>query len=361
METDNKNSMEKNEGIVPFLKPLDLFRNKELVTICAPMVRYSKLAFRSLVRKYGCDLCFTPMIITDSFLQSVRARHSDFTTSRNDRPLIVQFAARSGEDWAKASSMISPYCDGVDLNCGCPQRWAMAEGYGACLIHKPELVADMIRQTRSAVIDPDFTVSIKIRIHKDYKHTVDFARQMEAAGASFITVHGRTQDQRSDPVCLDAIADIKNAVKIPVIANGDVRSLDDADRIQKVTGVNGVMAARGILENPAMYAGYESTPLECVKDFVNIAVSTGTPFSCFHHHLIYMLEKSFSRSERRYFNVLGSTSGVISFLNEKYMIEFYTEFYSEPLLLCSCFFLPPLLLKDYVCVTNDHMYLFTSV
>ncbi|ROT75906.1 tRNA-dihydrouridine synthase 4-like [Penaeus vannamei] len=138
----------------------------------------------------------------------------------------------------------------------------MAEGYGACLIHKPELVADMIRQTRSAVIDPDFTVSIKIRIHKDYKHTVDFARQMEAAGASFITVHGRTQDQRSDPVCLDAIADIKNAVKIPVVANGDVRSMDDADRIQKITGVNGVMAARGILENPAMYAGYESTPLE---------------------------------------------------------------------------------------------------
>lgn len=109
----------------------------------------------------------------------------------------------------------------------------------------------------------------------------------------------------------------------------------------------GVMAARGILENPAMYAGYESTPLECVKDFVNIAVSTGTPFSCFHHHLIYMLEKSLSRSERRYFNVLGSTSGVISYLNEKYMIEFYSEFYSEPLLLCNCFFLLPLWLLLY--------------
>ncbi|KAK8741667.1 hypothetical protein OTU49_002328, partial [Cherax quadricarinatus] len=242
-----------------YKKPLDLFKNKELVTICAPMVRYSKLAFRSLVRKYGCDLCFTPMILSECFVQSVKARHSDFTTSKEDRPLVVQFAASKGEDWAEATRLIAP-------------------------------------------------------------HTVDFARQMEAAGASFITVHGRTQEQRGDPVCLEAIADIKSALQIPVIANGDIRSMDDAHQIQKITGVNGVMAARGMLENPAMYAGYKTTPLECVKDWVNIALSTGTHFTCFHHHLIYMMEKSLTRAERRYFNVLGSTSGVLTYLTEKYMV-----------------------------------------
>ncbi|XP_071519414.1 tRNA-dihydrouridine(20a/20b) synthase [NAD(P)+]-like isoform X3 [Panulirus ornatus] len=285
-----------------------------------------RLAFRTLVRKYGCDICFTPMIITDSFLQSIQARHSDFTTSKEDRPLVVQFAASKGEDWARATKIIAPFCDGVDLNCGCPQRWAMAEGYGACLIHKPELVADMIHQTRNTVTDPDFTVSIKIRIHKDYKHTVDFARQMESAGASFISVHGRTQEQRGDPVCLDAIRDIKSALKIPVVANGDIRSMDDAYQIQKITGVNGVMAARGMLENPAMYAGHKTTPLECVKDWVNIALTTGTNFACFHHHLIYMMDKSLSRAERRYFNILGSTSGVLAYLTEKYMMEFFVLF-----------------------------------
>nr|XP_045596403.1 tRNA-dihydrouridine(20a/20b) synthase [NAD(P)+]-like [Procambarus clarkii] len=310
-----------------YMKPLELFKHKELVTISAPMVRYSKLAFRSLVRKYGCDLCFTPMIISDCFLQSIRARHSDFTTCKEDRPLIVQFAASKGEDWAGATRLVAPYCDGVDLNCGCPQRWAMAEGYGACLIHKPELVADMIRQTRNMVTDPDFTVSIKIRLHKDYKQTVNFARQMEAAGASFITVHGRTQDQRGDPVCLEAIADIKSVLQIPVVANGDVRSMDDAHRIQKITGVNGVMAARGMLENPAMYAGYTTTPLECVKDWVNVALETGTQFTCFHQHLIYMMDKSLTRADRRYFNVLGSTSGVLTYLTEKYMIEFSCSFH----------------------------------
>ncbi|XP_066962681.1 tRNA-dihydrouridine(20a/20b) synthase [NAD(P)+]-like isoform X5 [Macrobrachium rosenbergii] len=305
-----------------YLKPLELFRNKELVTVCAPMVRYSKLAFRSLVRKYGCDLCFTPMIISNSFIQSVRARHSDFTTCKEDRPLIVQFAANNSEELADASRLVAPYCDGVDLNCGCPQRWAMAEGYGACLIHKPELVADMIRQTRNLVTDPDFTVSIKIRIHEDYRKTVEFARQMEAAGVSFITVHGRTQEQRTEPVCLEAIREIKSAVNIPVVANGDVRTMEDALRIQEGTGVNGVMSARGILENPAMYAGYDSTPIECVKDWVSIALSTGTHFSCFHHHLIYMLNKSLTRADKKYFNVLGSIPGVLNYLNEKYMIDF---------------------------------------
>lgn len=62
---------------------------------------------------------------------------------------------------------------------------------------------------------------------------------MEAAGASFISVHGRTQEQRADPVCWDAIADVKSALTIPVVANGDVRSLDDAYQVQKITGVDG--------------------------------------------------------------------------------------------------------------------------
>ncbi|XP_068202971.1 tRNA-dihydrouridine(20a/20b) synthase [NAD(P)+]-like isoform X2 [Palaemon carinicauda] len=262
------------------------------------------------------------MIISNSFIQSIKARHSDFTTCKEDRPLIVQFAANSGEELADASRLVAPYCDGIDLNCGCPQRWAMAEGYGACLIHKPELVADMIRQTRNLVSDPDFTVSIKIRIHNDYRKTVEFARQMESAGVSFITVHGRTQEQRTEPVCLDAIGEIKSVVHIPVVANGDVRTMEDAVRIQECTGVDGVMSARGILDNPAMYAGYDSTPIECVKDWVSIALSTGTHFSCFHHHLIYMLNKTLTRADKKYFNVLSSIPGVLNYLSEKYMIDF---------------------------------------
>merc|ERR1739848_63938 len=135
------------------------------------MVRYSKLSFRTLVRKYNCDIAYTPMIISESFVESEKARNVDLTTKVGDRPLIVQFAASNGKDFADATEMVAPYSDGVGLNCGCPQRWAMAEGYGAHLIKKPELVYDMILQAKQRV-PTSYPVSVKIRIHDDLQDTV---------------------------------------------------------------------------------------------------------------------------------------------------------------------------------------------
>lgn len=85
---------------------------------------------------------------------------------------------------------------------------------------------------------------------------------------SWIAVHGRTKDQRAEPVNKEAIKTIKESLSIPVIANGDIKSLQDVEEIQTVTKVDGVMAARGILQNPAMYCGFENTPLQCVQDWV---------------------------------------------------------------------------------------------
>ena len=137
-------------------------------------------------------------------------------------------------------------------------------------------------------------------------------------------MHGRRRDQRSEPVNLDAIKAIKQSLKIPVIANGDIRTLEDVKRVKRITGVDGVMAARGMLENPAMYTGALTTPASCISDWIRIAIEIGTPFTTFHHHLIYMLEKSLSRSERKYFNPLASTASVIQILEEKYGISYDT-------------------------------------
>jgi len=300
---------------------MELFERGKPVKICAPMVRYSKLAFRNLVRLYDTDLAFSPMILADSFYQSQKARDNEFTTNEEDKPLIVQLAANQAEYFAGSAEMVANYCNGVDLNCGCPQRWAAKEGIGACLINEPQFVCEVVNQTRARISNPDFSISVKIRIHDDLSRTVDFCRQVEAAGASFITVHGRTKDQRCEPVNIEAIKLIKSSLRIPVVANGDVRSLEDCQSVVDSTGVDGVMAARGILENPAMYAGYDATPPHCISDWVRIALTVGTPFTCFHHHLIYMCEKGLSKAERKVFNALSSTAAVIDYIRENFDMD----------------------------------------
>merc|ERR1712080_412965 len=89
------------------------------------------------------------------------------------------------------------------------------------------------------------------------------------------------KDQRSDPVNLEAIRTIKQSVQIPVVANGDIKNMDNVVDTVAATGVDGVMAARGMLENPAMFAGFDVTPTRCVEDWVRLALTTGTPFSVF--------------------------------------------------------------------------------
>ncbi|XP_076351647.1 dihydrouridine synthase 4 isoform X1 [Tachypleus tridentatus] len=290
----------------------------QYTTICAPMVRYSKLPFRMLVRKYGCDLAFTPMIVSNSFVHSAKARDNEFTTCFGDRPLVVQFAANNATDLADAAELVAPYADGVDLNCGCPQRWALSEHYGAYLINNAELVKDMVLQTRNRISDQKFLISIKIRIHYDIRKTVDLCQKAQQAGVSFITIHGRTLEQRKEPVNIQAIKTVKDSLSIPVFGNGDVFSLKDADNLYEQTGVNGVMSARGLLQNPALFAGYHYTPRDCVQDWLDISLNLGTHFTSFHHHLMYMLEKIMPRPERRVFNTLSSTAAVLDYLQMNY-------------------------------------------
>lgn len=298
---------------------LDLLEGPEVTKICAPMVRYSKHSFRMLVRKYRTDIAYTPMIIADSFVKSQRARDAEFSSSCEDRPLVVQFASNNADEFATASEIVKARADGVDLNCGCPQRWAMAEHYGAYLLSKPDIVSDMVSTTRRR-LSSDFTISIKIRIEDDIRKSVEYCRQIEAAGVSFITVHGRTKLQRGEKPNYEAIRTIKESLTIPVVANGDINSLSEAEDVAKMTGVNGVMAAQGMLNNPALYAGYESTPLSCVEDWLGISTMYGTQFSHFQHHMAFMVKKLLPRPDRHLLNLMSSSTAMIDFLEENYAI-----------------------------------------
>jgi tRNA-dihydrouridine synthase 4 len=132
--------------------------------------------------------------------------------------------------------------------------------------------------------------SIKIRVDPDMTKTIELVKRAEAVGCAWIAVHGRTMKQRSThPVDYDAIKMVKENLSIPVIANGDVWTLQDAHTIQEKTGVNGVMAARGILQNPALFAGYSVTPPECIADWMHIGLSLGMNTPTLHQHLMFML------------------------------------------------------------------------
>lgn len=257
------------------------------------MVRYSKLPFRMLIRDYGVDVSYTPMILAHEFIRSQTARDSDFTTCDLERlptsdgrrhALIAQFASSDATEFARAAELIAPWVDGVDLNCGCPQSWAIKEGIGCSLMEDLALVASLVRAAKER-LHPSRSVSVKIRIHKDLKQTFAWVQAVEAAGVDFITIHGRTRSQRSSTAPdYEAIKMLKELVRVPVLANGDVYSIDDAASIVGNTNVDGIMAARGILENPALFAGHVITPVDCIRRFLAYVVRYPIPFPLVLHH-----------------------------------------------------------------------------
>ncbi|KAG0218147.1 tRNA-dihydrouridine(20a/20b) synthase [NAD(P)+]-like protein [Mortierella sp. GBA43] len=316
MSAENSSSRE----LLPRTDILQLFSaGTRPLNVCAPMVRYSKLPFRELVRRYNCDIVYTPMILADVFSASNYSRECEFSTNMLDDPVVIQFAASNGVDLANAAELAAPFVSGIDINCGCPQKWAIQEKIGSHLMSDPETVRDMIRMTKARVNVP---CSIKIRVHKDLRETEEFVKRALSVGVDFITVHGRTRRQKStEPVNIEGIKLVKEVSTVPVLANGDVFSIEDANKIVEATGVDGTMAARGILENPALFAGYETTPWECIENYVDLALSYGTNAFIFHHHLMYMFERSMSNAERRTFNSLTTIPSILDYLEEYYDLD----------------------------------------
>jgi tRNA-dihydrouridine synthase 4 len=267
------------------------------------------------------------MILAKEFVRNQAARLSDFTTNASDRPLIAQFGAHSSIDFSRAAELVKPYTDGVDLNCGCPQSWAIQEGIGCRLMQQPQLVKEMVRAAKDRCGE-DFCVSIKIRVHHDLRETVDFVKMVESSGVDYITIHGRRRSQRSsEPVNSEAIALVKSVAGVPIVANGDVFSLGDAERIVGITGVDGVMAARGLMENPALFAGFKKTPWGAVERFLHYNANYGPlPYQLALHHVGEMLRDMMTKKERAEMTRnSGSIVELLDWLDERVIVRRYGE------------------------------------
>jgi tRNA-dihydrouridine synthase 4 len=195
-------------------------------------------------------------------------------------------------------------------------------------MHKRELVASLIKSAKCALHTLGYeggkTVSVKIRIHKDLRETVDFIKTVEDAGVDFITIHGRTRSTPSShPVNLEAIKLLASHTTVPTLSNGDVFILSDAFSHVKETEVDGVMSARGLLQNPALFRGDEGCPWEAVEVFLEEVVRRPVPFKLVVHHLSEMVgsDRSQSRStlltkeERKEMMACNNMVGLIDFLD----------------------------------------------
>ncbi|CAI9110213.1 OLC1v1010203C1 [Oldenlandia corymbosa var. corymbosa] len=226
--------------------------------LVAPMVDNSELPFRMLCRKYGADGAYTPMLHSRIFSENEKYRSEEFTTCKEDRPLFVQFCANNPDTLLAAARRVEPYCDYVDINLGCPQRIARRGNYGAFLMDNLPLVKSLVEKLACNLQVP---VSCKIRLFPKLEDTISYAKMLEEAGCALLAVHGRTRDEkdgRKFRANWSAIKAVKDAVRIPVLANGNIRYMDDVWSCLEETGVQGVLSAESLLENPALFAGYET-------------------------------------------------------------------------------------------------------
>ena len=221
--------------------------------ILAPMAGITDLPFRQLCLQYGAGMAVAEMLISDQQLWDTRKSHLRLAHARGQIS-AVQIAGSDPEMMADAARACAERgADIIDLNMGCPAKKVCKKAAGSALLREPELVAQILKAVTAAV---DIPVSLKIRTgwSAEQRNGVEIAKLAEDCGIVSLAVHGRTRaDRFNGQAEYDTIAQIKNAVSIPVIANGDIDSAAKAAAVLAATGADGVMIGRGAQGRPWIF------------------------------------------------------------------------------------------------------------
>lgn len=228
----------------------------ESMLVLAPMAGVTDAAFRAICREQGAGLTVTEMVSSMALMHQDKKSLQIMALAPGESPAAVQIFGSDPDCMGDAASKVCELssCELIDINMGCPMGKIVSAGDGCALMKNPELAEKIIR---SVVKSSDRPVTVKFRKGYDSGsvNAVEFAKMCEEAGASAVTVHGRTRQQMfSGRADWDIIRAVREAVKIPVIANGDVLSADDAVRILKYTGADAAMIGRGAQGDPWIFA-----------------------------------------------------------------------------------------------------------
>lgn len=259
----------------------------------APMVDASELPFRMLCRKYGATMAWTPMLHSRMFVEQKKYRKKNLTTCAEDRPLAIQFCANDPEILLQAALLVQDQCDAIDINLGCPQNIARRGNYGAFLGEQWDIVKSLVEKLAQNLSIP---VICKIRILDSRERTLQYAKMIEDAGASILTVHGRTKEQKGHTqglADLKMVREIKQSLSIPVISNGNVRTYEEAMEALRISGCDGVMSACGLLVNPALFSGKEISPQQITLEYLDMCEKYPVEFHMIRGHLHKLLNGMF--------------------------------------------------------------------
>jgi len=224
------------------------------VYVLAPLAGFTDLPLRSVVKKFGADLTVSEMISSNALAHGSQKTLHMLQKSPLEDPYSVQIAGSSTDIVKKAVEVLNEQdgIDIIDLNCGCPVPKVVGHGSGSSLLLNLPLMSDIIKTIKDT--SNKQMTSVKIRLGFEEKNHVDIAKVVEDSGADFLAVHGRTRAGKfKAPVDYDAIAEIKKAVSIPVIANGDIDSYEKAKWVLEHTGADGVMIGRGAVGAPWIF------------------------------------------------------------------------------------------------------------
>ena len=221
--------------------------------ILAPMADITNIAFRIMCKKYGASLVSTELLSANAISRENNAVLKLALFDKSEKPVSCQIFSQNTKNLLKAAKILeNKGFDIIDINFGCPSKKIIEQGSGGALLKRKNKIAEIIKAVSSSIKIP---LTAKIRSgFKNRINAVEIAKICEENGASAITIHARTVEQEySGKADWKVIADVKKAVKIPVIGNGDVFNEKDAERMFKETSCDYIMIGRGAIANPFIF------------------------------------------------------------------------------------------------------------